>query len=184
MAKKFKSIEHLFENAIWNFRLVILLPVIFGLMSSLKLFIIGSVEIYEGIVLTFDHKNPEGQITYKILSYIIGGIDYYLIGIVLLIFSFGVYELFISKIDVRFQNPEDTNVLQIESLEQLKAKIVQVIVVALIVSLFKKMLTMYIDVTTDIVYLALSILLIAISSYLMYLQHHHQHSEEEHQKEH
>jgi uncharacterized membrane protein YqhA len=174
----FKKLEDLFEVTLWNFRFFVLLPVIFGLLSTLKLFVIGTLDIWEGIMLNFDRKDPEGEITYKIISYIIGGIDYYLIGIVLLIFSFGIYELFISKIDIRFQKKE-TNILQIASLEQLKGKIIQVIVVALIVSVFKKMLNLDIKSAIDIVYLALSILLISVSSYLMHLQYHNQHSEKE-----
>ncbi len=174
MVRKIKKIEELFEFALWNFRFVILLPVIFGLLSTLKLFVIGTLDVWAGIILNFDPNNPEGEATYQIVSYIIGGIDYYLIGIVLLIFSFGIYELFISKIDIR---KLEINVLQIESLEQLKGKLIQVIIVALIVSLFKKMLNLDIKVATDIVYLALSILLISVSSYLMYMQHHNKHSE-------
>ena len=89
--------------------------------------------------------------------------------IVLLIFSFGVYELFISKIDIRFQYPE-LNILQSESLEELKRKLVQVIVVALIVSLFKQALNMEVTEAIDLIYIALSILLISISSYFLQLQ--------------
>ena len=35
-----------------------------------------------------------------ILAHVITAVDLYLIGVVLLIFSFGIYELFISKIDI------------------------------------------------------------------------------------
>mgnify|MGYP001036335847 CR=1 FL=1 len=167
--KPFKKIEVIFETLIWNFRFFVLLPVIFSILSAVKFFIIGTLDIWVGFNLQFDVTDPEGNITNKIVSYIIGGVDYYLIGIVLLIFGFGVYELFISKIDIRFEH--EVNILQSESLEELKGKLVQVIVVALIVNLFKKMLGLEIVQTSDIVYLALSILLISVSSYLLQLQY-------------
>jgi uncharacterized membrane protein YqhA len=170
MKLKMKKIENLFETIIWNFRFFVLLPVIFSLFSALKFFIIGTLDVWAGLTLRFDVKDPEGSITYKIVSYIIGGVDYYLIGIVLLIFSFGIYELFISKIDIRFQQ-EEINILQSESLEELKGKLVQVIVVALIVSLFKKMLGLDVKEAIDLAYIALSILLISVSSYLLQLLH-------------
>jgi uncharacterized membrane protein YqhA len=170
MLKKIKKLENIFETIIWNFRFFVLLPVIFSLFSALKLFIIGTLDIWAGLTLRFDIQDPEGSITYDIVSYIIGGVDYYLIGIVLLIFSFGIYELFISQIDIRFQQDE-INILQSESLEELKGKLVQVIVVALIVSLFKKMLGLDVKQALDLAYIALSILLISVSSYLLQSLH-------------
>ena len=165
-----RKIERTFERAIWSFRFLVLLPVIFGLFSAVRFFVIGTLDIWAGFTLEFDAADPEGETTNQIVSYIIGGVDYYLIGIVLLIFSFGIYELFISKIDVRFQDDE-VSILQSESLEELKSKLVQVIVVALIVNLFKKALSLDISQISDLAYVALAILLIAASNYLLQLQH-------------
>ncbi len=164
-----KKIEIVFEKTIWNFRFFVLLPVIFSLFSAVKFFVIGTLDIWVGLNLNFDLTDPEGEVTNQIVSYIIGGVDYYLIGIVLLIFSFGIYELFISKIDIRFE--QEVSILQSESLEELKSKLVQVIVVALIVSLFKRMLGLDVREASDLVYVAISILLISVSSYLLQIQY-------------
>ncbi|MEM6868922.1 MAG: YqhA family protein [Cyanobacteria bacterium P01_C01_bin.121] len=163
-----KRVEYTFEAIIWSFRFLALLPVLFGLLSSVKLFIIGTLDIWAGFRLSFDRANPEGEVTNRIVSYIIGGVDFYLIGIVLLIFSFGIYELFISKIDIRFE--QEVDILESESLEELKSKLVKVIVVALIVNLFKKALSLEVTQVSDVVYIALAILLIALSNYLLHLQ--------------
>lgn len=165
----FKKIEIVFEAIIWNFRFFILVPVIFSLLSSLRLIIIGTLDIWAGLAVSFDFDDPEGEATVKIVAYIIGGIDYYLIGIVLLIFAFGIYELFISEIDIKHE--DDSNILQSETLEELKGKLVNVIVVALIVSLFKRMLNLEIQQISDVVYIATAILLISISQYLLNLNH-------------
>ena len=88
-----RRVENIFETIIWNFRLLVLVPVIFSLLSSVQFFAIGTWDIWAGLRLEFDPADPEGEITTNIVSYVIGGIDYYLIGIVLLIFAFGIYEL-------------------------------------------------------------------------------------------
>ncbi|MCM1983905.1 YqhA family protein [Lyngbya confervoides] len=164
-----RKVERVFETTIWNFRFFVLLPTIFGLFSAVRFFVIGTLEIWAGLVLEFDLQDPEGGVTNKIVSYVIGGIDYYLIGIVLLIFSFGIYELFISKIDIRFE--QDINILLSQSLEELKTKLVQVIVVALIVNLFKKMLGLNVTSAIELIYIAGAILLIALSSFLLQSQY-------------
>jgi uncharacterized membrane protein YqhA len=162
-----RKLELLCENLIWNFRFFILIPVVFSLLSSLRLIYIGTMDIWVGLSLALDYKDPEGIMTIKTVTYIIGGVDYYLIGIVLLIFAFGIYELFISEIEIKHQ--DDSSILQSDSLEELKGKLVNVIVVALIVSLFKQMLSIEIGKLSDIIYIAMAILLISISQYLLHL---------------
>ena len=164
----FRKIELIFERAIWNFRVFILVPVIFSLLSALRLIVIGTVDIWAGLVLAIDPQDPEGEITIQIVAYIIGGVDYYLIGIVLFIFAFGIYELFISEINIKNQ---DSSILQSHSLDELKGKLVNVIVVALIVSLFKQMISLDIKQLSDVIYIALAILLISISQYLLHISH-------------
>ena len=166
---RLRKIELFFESLIWNFRFFILAPVIFSLLSALRLMMIGTIDIWAGLTLALDPKDPEGEITIKTVTYIIGGVDYYLIGIVLLIFAFGIYELFISEIEIKHQ--DDSSILQSASLEELKGKLVNVIVVALIVSLFKQMLNIEIGRLIDAIYVALAILLISISQYLLHLSH-------------
>ncbi|MCC0176263.1 YqhA family protein [Waterburya agarophytonicola K14] len=166
---KLRKIELFFEALIWNFRFFILAPVVFSLLSALRLIMIGTLDIWAGLTLTLDPKDPEGIPTIKTVAYIIGGVDYYLIGIVLLIFAFGIYELFISEIEIKHQ--DDSSILQSNSLEELKGKLVNVIVVALIVSLFKQMLSIEIGKLSDIIYISLAILLISISQYLLHLSH-------------
>ncbi|MGB7485959.1 MAG: YqhA family protein, partial [Phormidesmis sp.] len=75
--KPFRKLEVIFETFIWNFRFFVLLPVIFSLLSAVKFFIIGTLDIWVGFNLQFDVSDPEGEITNKIVSYIIGGVDYY-----------------------------------------------------------------------------------------------------------
>lgn len=163
-----KKLENFVETSLWTVRFLTIIPVFFGVISVVVLFILGSLEIIQALKLCWD-INSEGSYQ-KILSYIIGGIDFYLIGIVLIIFSFGIYELFISKIDIGRQNTE-IQILSITSLEQLKDKILKVIVMVLVVDFFKKDLEMSITTPLELLYLAISIILIAASSYLLRSKH-------------
>jgi uncharacterized membrane protein YqhA len=138
-------LERIFENGLWKSRFIVILAVIFGLIGSIVLFIVASMDIFSVAIYTFETittgAHPE-HFHEDILSGIIGAVDLYLIAVVMLIFSFGIYELFISKIDAAC-NEEDENcstILAIHSLDQLKDKISKVIVMVLVVSFFQKVL--------------------------------------------
>ena len=159
--------ERVFESALWSSRLIVLLAVIFGTISAMLLFISGSVEIVSSIIHAVSLANAEVNYT-TLLSGIIGGVDLYLIGMVLLIFSFGIYELSISKIDVARSSESYHTLLEISNLDDLKNKIIKVIIMVLIVSFFQRVLTMKFSNSTDMLFMAVSIAVICIGVY--YLQ--------------
>ncbi|MBP2145321.1 putative membrane protein YqhA [Methanofollis sp. W23] len=131
------------------------------------LFIVGSIEI----VTTLWHSLSITDMTMRhdeILVGIIGAVDFYLIGIVLLIFSFGVYELFISKIIVARNEGEFNNILEIYSLEDLKTRITEVVIVVLIISFFQRMITMVLKTSQDMLFMAISILAVSLCVFFMY----------------
>lgn len=131
--------ERIWERALWSSRLIVLLAVFFSIVAAISLFILGSYEIIEAII----HKNP---ITNKdvgdhfpMLQLMISAIDLYLIGVVLMVFGFGVYELFISKINIARKN-DASSILEVENLDQLKNKLIKVIIMVLVVSFFESIL--------------------------------------------
>ena len=153
-------LEKFFENAMWKTRLFVLFPVVFGLIGAIILFIVASVDFFEVLVYTLDvylnGLHPE-NFHEEIVSKIIGAVDLYLIAVVMLIFAFGLYELFISKIDAAENSKSGNNILAIHSLDQLKDKIAKVIVMVLIVSFFQKVLHTSYDGALQMLYFALSI---------------------------
>ncbi|NJP08993.1 MAG: YqhA family protein [Leptolyngbyaceae cyanobacterium RU_5_1] len=178
-----KRLEAYFEACLWKFRLFTLVPVLFGLISTLEFFVLGTFEILNALMHSFQLDHVDESTVVGTISLIIGGIDLYLVGVVLLIFSFGIYEIFISQIQIKFRN-RDIKILEITTLDQLKHKILQVIIMVLIISFFKKVLSMEIKSQTDLVYMAASILIIATSSYLLHLQSHHDKHGSEHAEGH
>ena len=91
--------ENKFEKILWSVRYVVILAVILSIIASISLIVIGSWDIIQAIIF----YNPlfdtgivnNNQLLFKIIS----SIDLFLIGIVLLIFGFGIYELFVSEIN-------------------------------------------------------------------------------------
>ena len=131
--------ENIFEKGLWNLRYVVILSVILSILASISLFMIGSWDIIYSIIYQNPLFSPEITNNNDLLFKIISSIDLFLIGIVLLIFGFGVYELFISEID--FAKDKFINsTLKINSLDQLKNKIIKVIIIVLIVKFFEKIL--------------------------------------------
>jgi len=166
MSKFTVVLEQVFERILWNSRFFVLLAVIFSLLSSIVLFIIGSLEIVAAIKETI-LLYPGGHWEHKdLLSSIIGGIDLYLISVVFLLFSFGIYELFISKIDIGRDNKE-IKILEIASLDELKSKILKVVIMVLIVSFFQRVLTMEYRTPLEMLYFALSICVLTLGIFLL-----------------
>ena len=163
-------IERIFEGILWNSRFVVLLGVIFGAISAVVLFIAASLEIFEIVAaysgLTGVHITHE-----EILIGIIGAVDFYLIGLVLLIFSFGIYELFISELDIARVGGAFGNILEVSTLDDLKNKIIKVIIMVLIVSFFQRILSMEFTTSMDMLAMAVSISAICIGVY--FLGRHH-----------
>jgi uncharacterized membrane protein YqhA len=162
--------ENLFEKGMWKTRLFIILAVIFGLIGAIVLFLVASLDIIGVASYTFKTiiagAHPE-NFHEDIVSGIIGAVDLYLIAVVMLIFSFGLYELFISDIEAASDNEKGEKILNITSLDQLKDKIAKVIIMVLVVSFFQKVLHMHYSTALEMLYFALSIAALSIGLYFL-----------------
>jgi len=168
-------LEAIFEGSLWKSRLIVILAVIFGMLGGVALFIVASYDVWEIVVdvykFMFHHYHPE-HFHSEIIGGIIGAVDLYLIAVVMLIFSFGLYELFISKIDDAEESETGSKLLAIHSLDELKDKLGKVVVMVLIVSFFKKVINMNFSTPLEMLYLAGSILALALALYFMHKGEH------------
>jgi len=171
-------IEKLFENGLWSSRFIIILAVVFGLLGAVVLFAIASFDIYyttSYVINTYmTHAHPEG-FHETVVGGIIGAVDLYLIGVVMIIFSFGLYELFISDIDpAKDEHGKENQLLAVHSLDQLKDKISKVIVMVLVVGFFQKVGHTEFTGALELLYLALSITAVAVGLYFLSKVGHHE----------
>jgi uncharacterized membrane protein YqhA len=165
-----KYVEKIFESTLWNGRLFILLAVIFSMLGAVILFIVASVDIYNVAAQTFsvyyNHLHPD-DFHEMVVGGIIGAVDLYLMAVVMLIFSFGLYELFISDID-QAKGSDASKVLEIHSLDQLKDKLAKVIVMVLVVSFFQRVLHTEYNGALEMLYFAGSILALSVGLYFLH----------------
>ena len=158
-AKFQKKLELLLELLLWRFRLIAFVPVVMSLTSTLLTFIIGTRDILESIhrYLMAGHDAHLDQTT---LAGVVSGIDFYLIGVALLISEIDVYR-------DQSDSSDSGGLLDIRNLDQLKEKLVKVLVVALIVSAFKSMIQIPVKDASTLFTFCLCVLLLAFSGFLI-----------------
>ena len=164
-------LEKLFEDTLWSTRFIVILAVVFGLVGAIVLFTVASFDIFitaKYVFVTYSTGLHPDKFHDDVVGGIIGAVDLYLIGIVMIIFSFGIYELFISDIDAAKCEDDTVNkVLDIDSLDQLKDKISKVIVMVLVVGFFQKVGYTEYKGALDLLYLALSITAVSVGLYFL-----------------
>ncbi|MDP1594083.1 MAG: YqhA family protein [Gallionella sp.] len=166
-----KLVEKLFEGALWNSRFVILAAVIGSLLAGFLIFYMATVDVYFLVQHALHYADASltdearKALHDNTVSHIVEVVDGYLLATVMLIFSLGLYELFISDIDQAHGNKASGNILVINNLDDLKSRLAKVILMILIVTLFKEALRMKLETPLDLVYLGASITLIALALY-------------------
>jgi uncharacterized membrane protein YqhA len=163
--------EKLFEGALWNSRFVVLTAVVGSLLAGFAIFYMATVDViflfqhamhYADASLTDEARKALHDST---VSHIVEVVDGYLLATVMLIFSLGLYELFISDIDQAHGSKAASRIMVINSLDDLKAKLAKVILMIMIVTLFEEALNMHIAQPLDLVYFGAAIALIALALY-------------------
>ena len=169
--------EKLFEIFLWKSRLVVLAAVIISLISSLAMFYMATIDsaymishLIEYLTLADAERIALRSTT---ITHVVELIDGYLLAIVLLIFALGLYELFISKIDEAENAENASQVLVINSLDDIKARLSKVIVMILIVNFFEHALGMHFATPLDLLAFSGGIALIGLALYLTHASDSH-----------
>ena len=100
-------------------RLISIVPVVQSLVGSVGCFVIGAIEIFNAFLVIMRLPFTAKSVAAKTIAQMVGGVDYFVIGIALLIFGYGIYELVISDLDPRLEGGEEqhTNILSVNSLQ-------------------------------------------------------------------
>lgn len=162
-------IKRVFERLMLCSSAFTILPVIFCLIGAIVLFIIASYDILAvlGDVYSYFFKGIHPDDFHSdIVGVIVGAIDLYLMALVLFIFSFGIYELFISEI--KELNDSNNSTLEVHSLDELKDKLAKVIIMVLVVNFFQRVLHANFTTPLEMVYLAVSILALCVGLYFLH----------------
>jgi len=162
--------EKIFESFLWKSRLVVLAAVIISLISSLAMFYMATIDSAYMIMHLVEYPILDNAARLELrsttITHVVELIDGYLLAIVLLIFGLGLYELFISKIDAAEESENSSQVLLINSLDDLKARLAKVILMILIVKYFEYALDMHFNTPLELLEFAGGIALLGLALYL------------------
>lgn len=160
-----------FERLIWKARFCITAAVIAGILASILMIIVGSISVlldFSIFARIFSSQTALESVQKTLIINAVNAMDTFLIATVLFIFSVGLYELFIREI--RITKNDTSKELLVNSLDQLKEKLAKVILMVLFVTFFKYAISMAYNSALDLIYLAIAVLLIAISMFLSHLK--------------
>ncbi|MEJ2406502.1 MAG: YqhA family protein [Candidatus Thiodiazotropha sp.] len=173
-----RKLEKLFEGLLWDSRFVVIFAVISSLLTALAVFYMATVDAYFMLSHLMEYASPTLDVAARsalrstTITHVVEIVDGYLLATVLLIFSLGLYELFISKIDMAEGSETSSNVLLISSLDDLKARLAKVILMILIVKFFEHAISLNFATPMDLLYLAGGIALIGLALYLSHVGDH------------
>jgi len=168
------KVEHVFEHFLWYFRLVIVLGVVGLLMGSSVVFILGILETAHLVgnfvaTLWMNHlhlaeETGRGLLTYnELMMSVIKTVDDFLVGIVLLIFGLGSYDLFISRIDPALNQTDiRPDWLIFSSLEELKGVLGKVVLMILTITFLQVSVNMEFSTPLHLVYLGAGIAMVSL----------------------
>ena len=162
-----------FEAVLWHSRLVVLSAVVASLLIAFIMFYITSVEVFHLLGYLGEYHTLEytqrAALKSKVIGTVIGAVDGFLIGAIMLIFALGLYELFISKLSIAKEAYGASQILVINSLDDLKDKLAKVILLVLVVMFFEA--AIYLKPTTpiDLLCSAIGIALVGVSLYFTHM---------------
>ena len=157
--------ERLFERALWATRLVVILAVMAIVVLAFGAFYYALVDLTYLLGLLADYASlapsersaarDEGVTT------IVKSLDGFFVGALLLIVAFGLYELFVGRIEDAESSEVGARLLKITSLEDLKERVGKLVVLILAVEFFQRALRLSYESALEILYLAAAILLVS-----------------------
>jgi uncharacterized membrane protein YqhA len=167
-------LETAFETILFNLRIITLLGVVGSMVSSILMFLHGTLQIYVAAVHFIHNPLASGnEHSSEHLSVaLIASVDTFLFATVLLIFAMGLYELFISRIDPASRTADSRpNWLAIHSLDDLKGAVGKVILMILIVRLFEAAVKMTYSEPIHLLWLAVAVVFVSIALFLVHAGH-------------
>jgi uncharacterized membrane protein YqhA len=174
-----KKLVGAFEWLLWNSRYVVVVAVVASVVSGLALFYLATVDVFylvKHLVPYASSDLAEGARTAlraSTVTHIVEVVDGYLMALVMLIFGLGMYELFVSEIELAQASKTSNRILVIESLDDLKSRLAKVIIMILIVRLFEHAVTLEVKTTLDLLYFGGAIALIGLALYLSHRAEEH-----------
>lgn len=136
------------------------------------MFYIATVDAVYMLMHLVDYASPSldagvrKDLRSETITHVVEIVDGYLLATIMLIFALGLYELFISRIEIAEGSETASNVLLINNLDDLKTRLGKVILMILIVKFFEHAIGMEFKESKDLLYLSAGIALVGLAMYL------------------
>jgi uncharacterized membrane protein YqhA len=158
------------ENSMSRLRYISLIAIISSGLGSILMFVIGAIKTGRAYLAYFS-----GGVTHEpdvsanlAITYMIQAVDVFLIGLVLLIFSGGVYNLFIHRVSSNSETIKSW--IRISNISQLKRILAELVIVILFVKFLEGGLKIGLsDYSWEMIVLPLGILMLALALKFMEL---------------
>ena len=165
-----------FENAMIRLRYVSLIAVISSGLASVLMFLIGALKVYAAYRSYFGELAMDtttittfNEAANLAITFLIQAVDAFLIGLVFMIFSGGIYYLYVRHIDV--EEPEVSSWIKINSIGQLKNILAELVIIILFVKFLEGGLkTGTTEYEWEMLVLPTGILMLAIALKLLQLK--------------
>lgn len=170
-----KTVESIFERILWSTRFVVLVAVVSSLVSSLVLFYMATSDVWDltvhaaGYAFRGLDEAARLDLRNQTVTHVVEVVDGYLLATFLLIFGFGLYELFISDIDIAKGEKAASKILVIETLDDLKARLAKVVLMILIVRIFEQVLHLKVSSALELLMVAGCLVGIGLALWLSHL---------------
>lgn len=134
-------------ETVFRSRYVSVIAVVFGAVAAVTMFLIGAVTTVKAIITYFggdEFKALSSDAALATTVDLISSLDQFLLGLVLLVFAYGVYSLFVvadaDKWESERERVRAPDWLSVSSVTDLKVKLLEVIAVLLAVLFLKGVL--------------------------------------------
>lgn len=170
------------ERALWSTRLLLLVAVAGSAVASAAMLWLTVVDL--GVLLadvadytTSSHRSADRP---EIIATVIKAVDGFLVAAILLVVAFGLYELFVSRLDpARRRAGLGPNLLMVRSLEDLKDRVAKLVVLVLVIEFFQRSLRVDLDDARELTLLGGGIALVSLALALPGLADRLRHRERE-----
>jgi len=153
--------EETAERLIWGSRSIVIIAVFASMLVCIGMYFVATRDVFF-LVRDISIYLGNGKNRNEIVTAIVEIIDGYLLATTLLLFAFGLYELFISPIDTAKDNKLASRLLCIQSIDDLKERLSKLILLILIVKFFEDALKWPDQVKSlDLLYFGIGVFLIS-----------------------
>lgn len=164
-AARTSAVERVFEGALWGSRWLALVPVALSLVVAVVVFVLASADVVrlvsKGAALLLAPDDVLSDARLALVAHVVKIVDLYLVATFMIVFSLGLYELFVGRIDAAERSEVGRRLLLIRDLDDLKDRLAKIVMLILAMLFLEFALRLAPGSYLDLLYLALGTTLIA-----------------------